>query len=577
MTQPILLHAARQLMKAEAPERRRALAALAAMTDDLEATVRYPAEWVCYRLGVDGAGLPAGAAATGDELLRDVSALAERLSDGLGPGLLGGEVLTAAALCERWRCGPKTVARARRQGLIGVRESGGDGGGDGGVVVYPSDRVKAFERRRAAAGGAGSRASGRRLPARLSGAEAERVVRRAQRYQRCLGYSLSRAAQRIAERSGRSHEGVRQVLLRAARTGARGALRESSPVVGERERRVLWRAARRGVEVGAMSRRYRRSRGAIRRAIALRRAELLRELAESGALTTPKAPTFARADADEVLLAPLAVRSDLSRPGAATLGAFLEEARGEPPPQGAAESARLIAYHYLRHWCNGAIAGLKPLHPAPLDVDAIESRLRWAARLKAELLRPLLRGLLDAMTARMPGLLEGAGAAVAAGAIGETIAAASAAIDAFDPLRGGRLAGAVGLAADRAALGLARRYGTALQPALRRAKPLHAGGHPMADWTRGLCAWQAWLEPDARWRGLVAGGRLGEEEGKFAALRYGWKGGPPMALREVARVMGLRPVATTLLDERVVRRLALLTAGGGRESSKTGRNGGHKS
>src|SRR6185295_11430914 len=161
--------------------------------------------------------------------------------------------------------------------------------------------------------------------------------------------------------------------------------------IDSRKRKVIWRAWRLGVEPRELAKRYRRSPGAVRRAIHLRRAELLRQLAEASDLAGPVGPTFSKKEAAEVLLAPRPVRSDLGAPGAADLAAMIATMRERRVPVGAEETMRAGAFCFLKFDAGRRIGALSTFHPAGPAIDIIETRLLWAARLKAELLRPHLR------------------------------------------------------------------------------------------------------------------------------------------------------------------------------------------
>ena len=94
------------------------------------------------------------------------------------------------------------------------------------------------------------------------------------------------------------------------------------------------------------------------------------------------------------------------------------------------------------------------------------------------------------------------------------------AIDGFEAGRGGRLAGAAGLAVDKCAMQWARQLAPPTGSP-KRATVMIPSGLAMPDWTRNVASWQEFLEPDRRLRGVIGGKGLTPELGAFlgAAIR----------------------------------------------------------
>lgn len=457
----------------------------------------------------------------GRALVNDLSSLVERLSEAAGqtPGDLGPGALDADALADRWRVSTKTIARYRREGLIARRVRVGRRR----AVMFTANAVERFEKRSAERLDRAARFT------RLGEGEDERLLARARRYHARFGWTLNRVARRLADRTGRSVEGVRQVLIRHD-AGAAAPIFERSGPPNERERAVLARALRRGVEPADLADRAGRSVASVRRAATEHRAALLRELDLAG----PTLPTFTRPEAREVLLGSAPVRTGLGAPGVDDLAAFLTDARVRRVPKPKEESARAIALHYLRADAARRIASLDRTTAQPGEVDRAETDLRWASHLKAELVRPSLASIVETLEAAAGVALEELPARDLPDLLRRALAAASGAVDRYDPAHAGRVAAPIGLAVTRVASAWAQGRGAERAPG--RAQRRLREGVEFRDWTLALDPWQRWLAPDPRVvRALPA---LEERSRLVLAYRLGLAGDPPMTLGETAERLG---------------------------------------
>jgi hypothetical protein len=503
---------------------------------DLESERGYPEDFVEFRLTGRGNTTPRGEMIVGEALVAELSAYAERLSEQAGLAPPEGAV-DSAELCERWSISRKTLDRFRRRGLIAWRVRGPDGRAR---LVFPAGAVEEFERRRREMVDRAGRFS--RIEPEL---EAQ-IVRRAERYHRALGCSLNQAALRLAERFGRSHEAIRKLLQRHERIEP---VFKQVAVLGERERRVMFRAWRLGAEPTALGRRYRKSRGSVLRAISLERADRLRALRQDGALEGPEGPTFAMPDAEGVLLSAEPVRRGLGVPGQTDLLSFVLGARRRVVPMGAVEQARAVAYQFLRWRASSLINDLHVYNPASGDVDGIETLLRWAARLKAELVRQELALALETLeksTGKPLDELDPGHAGVLARELLEKVGEA---VDHFDPFKaaraGGRLAGPVALAVQKLAVRVVRDRQA--QPAPRPSGRLSAKV-AFEDWTLAVSPWQTWLEPDRRVRRFAGAG--GPEAAGVLAARFGWADAAPRTIEQAAADMSISTIAVVKLERR---------------------------
>lgn len=519
----VLADLARQLRYAPREALVRDIERVEALAGEVDPSGRYPSDWVVFRLtGYRPAEGPAEVVG-GRELLGELSSFAEHLSEAARLGMeeeVSRGAVKAGALMKKWGVSRSTLVRMRRSGLVARRAR--TARRTTGLVFSPAV-VERFER------GARSRVARAGAFERIGPREARRMIREGERYRRVLGMSTSMAAKRIAERHGRSHEGVRQLLAREWGS--------SSGKLGERERRAALRAAEWGIGVEAIAKRAGRSVGAVRRALVLARVERL-EAALSGEAGSISAGGRGRATAGAEVLSRVEVVTGLGAPAATDWKAFLESARGMAAPDPKAERVRVQAYRALVARARARLAGVDRHHPSVEAVDAVERDLRWAARVKAEVMRPVVKLVIEAVEARLGRRVEGVSPGLAVPLVMGAMEAGAEAVEGVDPTRGGRVAGAVGLAVDRVALSWMRRHAEALGAATtRRAEMILSEGKDVGDWTRSVSSWQWAVEAPARIREAVA--RNGSEGwARLLARRYGWDGSPPATLKELAREGG---------------------------------------
>lgn len=525
-----------------------------AATAEIDPSGMLPAEFISFRvLGERNPGLtdPSLSVIDAATAIADMSALAERLTAGASLSLtdaFAADLLTAEQLCGRWNISRKTLDRLRKRGLVGRRIMLEDGkariGFSKGVVAgFQQRNEKAISR-----AGAFSR-----IPADLE----REMIRRAVRYKRVLGMSLNAAALRIAQRFGRSHEAVRQLLkrhdarLKRAKSAAqsRALMRgfstqtisppepifdETSPL-NARRRAVAFRAWRMGVSIAAISRKFRRSRASVRRAINLSRAERLWPLLVGESLIGPTLPTFEMKDAEEVLLSPVPVKTGLGAGAPRDLLAFIESARNRQPPIAYEERTRLVAYQFIRFRARKLVESLSRSHPQAGAVDHAETLLRWASRLKVELIRPHLRLMLETIELRLGRPAVEIPSALLIDLLNKSIDGMGRVVDSYDPARTGRLAAAIGMSIDKlvSTWGRTHSVGVYAQPS-KRAVPRIPPGVAFNDWTLRVSPWQKWVEPDARLRGLIEARSLPAKQADLLGARFGLSGGPPLALVDLA-------------------------------------------
>lgn len=552
---PVVDDLARQLRFAPAEAARRAVERAEQLALELDPTTTYPAEWIVFKVtGYRPASSTAGldALVPGEALLGDLTGLVERLSaaGNFDHAALAAEgAIDAATLCERWNVSKKTLDRYRRRGLIARRASGPSGKPK---LMFTALVVRVFAERH----GDDLRRAGEF--SRMSPDLEARLIRRAVRYRRLVGFSLNQAAKRLSERFNRSQEAVRQLLARAARDPASGLSFDEPGPITEAQRRGAFRAWRRGLSLSDVAKRWDKAPGSVLRAVLLERAALLRGAISNGSLPSEPAGLFVRESGDDLLRAPAAM-SGLGQPGITDLAQFIEVARVRMAPSLSEESTRLAAYHCLRHRAAAVIRSFDRYSPRASDTDLAETMLRWAARLKAELIRSQLALIVETLEGIQAGRLDelaGLSSSLALrDLLSTSISAAGEAIDQMDPARvargGGRAAAAVGLAVARAATRWQRDQGGPPPSDPRRASHRLLANISWPDWTRFTATWQIWLELDPRVRP-----NLESIDPRLAALltaRQGWGGKAPRTIAQAAAEFGVDLTRAARMEREAVR------------------------
>lgn len=555
LTLNVLADLARQMRYAPRDVILGAIERCESLAEQIDPGGEYPAEWIVFRVTRYRSDEAASASDVvhGRTILAQLSAFAEHLCDAanLRESDLPEGFVEADDLARDWGVSRRTIDRCRREGLIARRVRIDGGRSRVFILARGAEAFRATNRERL------GRA---REYSRIDPGARDRIARLAGRYRRRHGCSLNQAAARIAQRLGRSLESIRQVLIRDEQRRAptrqaadnRPTSTWSSRVsLTPRQRRVAYRAWRRGLEPGLVARRMGHDRQAIVRAVLLERLAALKSTGIS--LSGPLSPTFNRPDAARSLLGPPPVREGLGRPGETRLGRFLESARVRTVPVKAEEMARGVAYRFLLWRAAGTLAGINHLHPSAIGLDAAETDLRWASRLKAELVRSQVPLMLQIIEGRLGFGFGGRRPTEIASLLADLIRSVSDVVESFDPFRasasGATLAGSVSVAITREAARWAHRVSAPSDHG--RATAVFSYDLPMEDWTRGLNPWQVLLEPDERIRQILH--ILPPAHSDFLTTRHGWSGAPPATLAQIRRTLGLTPMKAALLERTVLR------------------------
>jgi hypothetical protein len=196
---------------------------------------------------------------------------------------------------------------------------------------------------------------------------------------------------------------------------------------------------------------------------------------------------------------------------------------------------------------------LHRLFPRTSALDLIETSLRWASRLKVEIIRAHLRAMIDAVESRSARPIEDLPRTSMPKMIVMGIQQIGEAIDHFDHSRGGRLAGPVGLAMDKHAARWLKEVKPPVLVGRLRASPLLPNTLDLPDWSLLVSHWQRWLEPHPRVRlAATTPGALEEGIAKFLSRRLGWDGGPPHTLAQLAEEFGFTLVRASMFEQRAL-------------------------
>lgn len=511
---------------------------------DASAASGFPEDWIVFRItGLRGDSVLHRASEPAlvirEALVADLPALIDRLSAAaeLDPNEHPTPAwLSPAELCARWRISRKTLERYRRRGLVSRRITLGGGKQR---VVFSRALVESFERRFAAeldaAGGF----------ARLSKRERERIIARAARYRARFGWSLHRCAQRLAPRMARSIECIR-LVLRDHDAQALTPIFDDPPPLDSADVERLEALARRGGRVSAATRAMRKSRSTGHRAVNIARASRLRSLT----LTGPVGPGFDAPKVERTILGHDAARLNLGAAGASNASEVLRLAEQIDAEAAAFERARAAAYWYVLHSARIATAQLARHQPSSDTLDHIETRLRWASRIKAEMVRSQLPLLVRAIESQTQRPVDTIAPAARRELIVIGLDAIIDAVDRFDPFKGGRLAAPVGVALARALSAFLRGIDPemlSLNPRLAsRAEPALRG---IEDWTHRVHDWQRDLDLPRPVRDALD--TLEPEAQRVIRLRFGLGAGPPLTNNACAEVLGTKPATIRAVQRRV--------------------------
>ena len=547
---PMLAELARELRFAPRPVLLRAADRAEALVATLDPAATMPAEWVVFKItGYRPERWPEDpelSQASGAAIRGGLSALVEFLCHQAAwteaeARAAGG--IARSDLARSWGVSEKTLDRLRGEGLISRRATREDGK----VVLILMPTTIAWGKAEFA-----SRLASTGRTQRLTETQRARLIRIAERYRRWHGCSLNQTAKVIAAREQRSLEGIRQLLRgEESRRSASGqpAIFSERPPLDARAGRWMERAWRRGAEPGAMAERARCSRAGVQRAINLCRYARLIGVATRAVNSSAQSKP---AELRSLELRGALTRSTFGQPGATDLARLIELSRVRVVIGPKDERALVTQYVALREAADAWARSTPQANPQSEALDQAETALRWAARVKAELIRPLLTLAVETVETVIEAPIETLGAQEAASLLTIQIAVVGEAVDHADGSGTGRLAGAAALGLSTAAARWVKLHPRPKKAAgVPRAVRTLPAGVLIRDWTRQVAAWQEWLEPDARLPGVL--GQMPKESATLLKLRYGWSGERPLTQTEVAARLGLSRISMPRAERAAIR------------------------
>ncbi len=557
----VLADLSRQVRFAPPEMLRKHIARAEALAAEIEPEGNYPSDWIVFRITGYRPEIPSGGAilppVAGAELLRNLSALVEGLCDHAGVRLteLPGAI-ESKGLAERWDISVKTIDRYRRAGLVARRVL--DEKGRVQLAFMPA-AVFAFERSHA------KELSSAASYSRISPELCARLMGRAERYHR-LGLSRYMVAKHLGERFGRSTEAIRMLLERADRQrsllGKAAIFAERAPMSPTETGRMysLWRC---GAEPATLARERGVNRTVVQRAVNVERARRLASLLQDDSLATPNIAeiNIGRSLGDwasHPLLMPARARMGLGAAGIADLAAFISASRPRATVGPKEERTLLLAYHVLRAIARAWIERVSRANPQPDRLDQAETALRWAARIKAQLVRMETPLAIQTAESVLGAPLDTLAPDLCRGLLAGLVGAIALAADRADPTRGGRLAAPAGMALHNVATAWAKEHRAPRDASKGQATRMMTAREALPDWTLRVSGWQAFLEPDPRVRGAL--GMLPSESARILTLRMGWDNDPPRTMNAVARELGISRLVVPRLEQRAIR-AALAVAG----------------
>lgn len=357
----------RQLIFAPPARRRIQIDQAEALYWEINPERNYPLEYVIYRITLYRPDTVEPAMLTGTALRHDLLVMVERLSGTLDDPAeeIHPPPLDLPSLCKRLNVTSKTVSRWRRQGLFARRLRWRDGRKRVAFLPQSVERFLVAHPQRVQRAAQFSR---------IDLLTRRRIIDRARRLAGRVKVSPFRVAQFLAGKTGRTVEGLRQLLLTHDQRHSHLAIFvDHRPPLSQRQHRVIYRAYHFGVPVSKMARRFGRARDAIYRAINQCRAERLRNLT----IHFITSPTFEMPDAEQVILA-----SDT--PDAGTAG---ESRSPSASLEAGTELALFVRYNYLKFRAASLRDTLDRNQPRSGEIDMIETLMRRAAATRQLLVR----------------------------------------------------------------------------------------------------------------------------------------------------------------------------------------------
>lgn len=517
----------RQLRYAPSETRERLMDAAEALLNEIDAERTYPVDFIVYRVTGYRPDRTDETMLVGAALVPELINLVQRLSERLELEPVRGESRArplkdvAASL----KVSVKTLRRYHREGLVFhfVRF-----GGPQPILACYDHALDRFLQRH------GARVNRAARFTRIDARDEAAILDTARTLYAEQALSLNEVARQLADRYGRAHETVRNLLQRHDRRGPEPIFHEHGPLQ-PRDQRLAYRAWRRGIAMSTIARRLEKTPATVRRAVQRERGHLLASLT----VQYIELPTFALDDAASIILSRPEVTSGLDDllPTEDAL-ALIEASRNAQPLDENVEASIVAAMHFLHRRAATSIAAL-PAWPGAGALDIIETDLRWATMLRRRLASAGLPAALRVMEQHLGRTLPTLPADQIRARLRRGVQIVSDIAVTLDPSRHQRLDRRVRLAASKS---LARA--TVPEAAPTRAAARHAAGAiPISTLFDGLAPWETMLELPRSWRAHVAA--LGDGAAReLLTQRYGFDGRAPQTIAAMAKLKNVTDSAT---------------------------------
>ncbi len=509
-----------------------------ALIADIDPALAYPEDFITFR--ITGYRPDAGSEphlVPGDAVRGDLGRFVQLLSATLELKSTrhDARAIPLGDVAQQLGVSTKTIQRYRQQGLVCHHVKFEDG--QVRLACYEDALQRYITPRREQLSRAGEFS-------RLGTEREEAIVQSARILHAETRCSLNEAALQLAERFDRAHETVRGILRRHDQRAADPIFREHGPLT-ERDKRLIDRAVRFGVDVSVVAQRFGRSQETIWRHARSMRIGALEQLS----LNWVELPTFALPDAEVVVLSSAILREGLHcGPWPTAALTIVEDARGQRYVLKNEEIDALIAgLHLLTRRAERGIerAGSRPnAH----DIDRIETDLRWVAAIRYRLLLAAMPTALRRIEQHLGRALTDRLSEVIRVLLKLSVHEILATMVELDPSRGQNYERRVALQLDRALARIGLPRGAEL------AGVRHRDSVIIPRLFAPLEPWRAVIGPrhDLRTRlELIAN----DVERAVIETRWGWSGAPPCTVKETAAIMGLSERAVVTAEMNALRTL----------------------
>ncbi len=386
---------ARQLAYTPANKRREQLDAALELLSEIDAEEQYPWDYILFKITGYRARADSHITLAGRALLADLPSLIEYISSTIDVNASDAkeQILTLDEVTAEFGVSSKTIQRWRRQGLPAMRYVFSDGVRR---VGFRQSQVAAFSQRHARR--LADAARYRQIPER----EKAQIIGRARRMSAKCHCCLKLISRRIARRTGRSPEAIREIIRRHDMENPWSAVFPDSPArLTEADRRVISECFDRGISVDCLAKRYCRSAENIQQIV----AEIKAEQVKAVNIKFVPNPLFEHADADKIILEELPAKARLAaanepledgqqryllrRPS--NLPAYLQDAFRQPimPQPLVIDAFRRMNYLRFKAWRRQL--DIDPARCGPGELDGVASLLSQADAIRNQLLQSHLR------------------------------------------------------------------------------------------------------------------------------------------------------------------------------------------